>query len=164
MATNSFRTPTWVVKEVSRIGQNSLKFGANVERILSNEDFTTLTLGQWTFGSIATFLQASPSGDRERTGICSIPGAERARVGAIIQIPDPQSLAPVLRFLFANPDFSDRMGQKARWLLENSLNPTDRILRELSLRMPSRITGGADAVGRAGKAVLPAGSWQEARK
>lgn len=32
MAANTFRTPTWVVKEVSRIAQNSLKFGANVTR------------------------------------------------------------------------------------------------------------------------------------
>jgi len=32
MASNSFVTPTWVVKEVSRIAQNSLKFGANVTR------------------------------------------------------------------------------------------------------------------------------------
>jgi len=32
MASNSFATPTWVVKEVSRIAQNSLKFGANVTR------------------------------------------------------------------------------------------------------------------------------------
>ncbi len=29
---NTFITPTWVVKEVSRIAQNSLKFGANVTR------------------------------------------------------------------------------------------------------------------------------------
>ena len=32
MAANAFVTPTWVVKEVSRIAQNSLKFGANVTR------------------------------------------------------------------------------------------------------------------------------------
>lgn len=32
MAANSFRTPAWVVKETSRIAQNSLKFGANVTR------------------------------------------------------------------------------------------------------------------------------------
>ena len=37
MATNSFATPTWVVKEVSRIGQNSLKFGANVMRKYSSD-------------------------------------------------------------------------------------------------------------------------------
>jgi hypothetical protein len=32
MATNNFVTPTWVVKETSRIAQNSLRFGANVTR------------------------------------------------------------------------------------------------------------------------------------
>lgn len=32
MGSNSFTTPTWVVKETSRIAQNSLKFGANVTR------------------------------------------------------------------------------------------------------------------------------------
>ncbi len=32
MATNSFTTPTWVVKETSRIAQNTLKFGANCTR------------------------------------------------------------------------------------------------------------------------------------
>ncbi len=37
MATNSFATPTWVVKEVSRIAQNSLKFGANVTRKYSSD-------------------------------------------------------------------------------------------------------------------------------
>jgi len=37
MATNSFVTPTWVVKEVSRIAQNSLKFGANVTRKYSSD-------------------------------------------------------------------------------------------------------------------------------
>lgn len=37
MAANSFRTPAWVVKEVSRIAQNSLKFGANVTRKYSSD-------------------------------------------------------------------------------------------------------------------------------
>jgi P22 coat protein - gene protein 5 len=32
MATNNFVTPSWVVKETSRIAQNSLKFAANVTR------------------------------------------------------------------------------------------------------------------------------------
>src|SRR6185295_6605703 len=32
MAINSLVTPTWVVREVSRIAQNNLKFGANVTR------------------------------------------------------------------------------------------------------------------------------------
>jgi hypothetical protein len=36
MAANTFVTPTWVVKETSRIGQNSLKFGANVTRKYSD--------------------------------------------------------------------------------------------------------------------------------
>jgi hypothetical protein len=37
MATNSFATPTWVVKEVSRLAINSLKFGANVTRKYSSD-------------------------------------------------------------------------------------------------------------------------------
>src|SRR5690349_10241112 len=37
MATNSFITPTWVVKDVSRIAMNSLKFGANVDRAYSSD-------------------------------------------------------------------------------------------------------------------------------
>ena len=32
MAANTFVTPLWVVKEVSRIAQNTLRFGANVTR------------------------------------------------------------------------------------------------------------------------------------
>jgi len=37
MAANNFVTPTWVVKETSRIAQNSLKFGANVTRKYSSD-------------------------------------------------------------------------------------------------------------------------------
>ena len=34
---NSFITPTWVVKEVSRIALNNLKFGMNVDRAYSSD-------------------------------------------------------------------------------------------------------------------------------
>lgn len=37
MATNSFITPTWVVKEVSRLAINQLKFGMNVTRAYSSD-------------------------------------------------------------------------------------------------------------------------------
>lgn len=37
MATNSFATPIWVVKEVSRLSINNLKFGANVTRKYSSD-------------------------------------------------------------------------------------------------------------------------------
>jgi hypothetical protein len=37
MATNSFATPLWVVKEVSRLAINNLKFGANVTRKYSSD-------------------------------------------------------------------------------------------------------------------------------
>lgn len=37
MATNSFATPNWVVKETSRLAINSLKFGANVTRKYSSD-------------------------------------------------------------------------------------------------------------------------------
>src|SRR6185295_15794488 len=37
MAINSLVTPTWVVREVSRIAQNNLKFGANVTRKYSSD-------------------------------------------------------------------------------------------------------------------------------
>jgi 3-deoxy-D-manno-octulosonic-acid transferase len=106
----------------------------------------------------------TPIRDREGAESHSIPGVQRTRIGAVAQIPDADALAPALRFLFKNLDFSERMGKSARWLLENTLNPTDRILAELERRMPSQTARSADAVGFAGKAVSKAGTWQQVQR
>ena len=105
-----------------------------------------------------------PNSDRERTEIYSIPGLERARIAAIVQIPAPHALAPALRYLFQNPGLCQLLGETAQRLLENSLNPTHRILQELERWMPSKAVADCEAVELAGTAMVEARPWQEARK
>jgi len=113
------------------------------------------------------FLQEKPevrSRKPEEEHPDSIPGVARARVGALVQLPDAQSLAPALRHLFRNPGLCQILGETAKRLFEDDLDPTDLILRELARRMPSQTAGSADAIGLAGKSVGNAESWQEARR
>ena len=60
-----------------------------------------------------------------------IPEMERARVGAVVQIRDPPSLTLALRHLFSNPALCRSLGEAARSLVENELNPLGHIRREL---------------------------------
>jgi len=107
---------------------------------------------------------AFPSPDREGGVSLEIPGVEGARVGAIVQIPAPHALAPALRYLFQNPGLCQLLGETAQRLLENNLNPTHRILRELERWMPSKAVADGEAVELAGRAMVEARPWQEARK
>ncbi len=56
---------------------------------------------------------------------------EGARMGAAVQIPDASLLSAVLRYLFRNPAICRNMGEAAQSLVENKLNPIDRIRQEL---------------------------------
>ena len=38
-----------------------MKFGANIERIDSNEAYSVNNIGQWSFTSVSSFLQGKPS-------------------------------------------------------------------------------------------------------
>lgn len=57
---------------------------------------------------------------------------EGARMGAAVQVPDPSLLSAVLRYLFRNPALCRSLGDAARNLVENELNPMDRIRQTLS--------------------------------
>jgi 3-deoxy-D-manno-octulosonic-acid transferase len=110
------------------------------------------------------FLQTNPSRDREGAGPTVIPGVERVRIGAVVQIPDAGALAPVLRFLFNNPGVRELLGGAARRLLENRLNPTDRILRELERLMGSKTAANGEPVKLPARAMVEARPWQGAEK
>ena len=53
-------------------------------------------------------------------------------MGAAVQVPDPSLLSAVLRYLFRNPALCRSLGDAARNLVENELNPMDRIRQTLS--------------------------------
>jgi 3-deoxy-D-manno-octulosonic-acid transferase len=110
------------------------------------------------------FLEANPSRDREGTGPTVIPGVARARIGAVVQIPDAGALAPALRFIFNNPGVRELWGGAARRLLENRLNPTDRILRELERLMGSKTAANGEPVELPARAMVEARPWQGAEK
>jgi 3-deoxy-D-manno-octulosonic-acid transferase len=113
------------------------------------------------------FLEANPSRPAMRdegAGPNVIPGVERARIGAVVQIPDAGALAPVLRFLFNNPGVRELLGGAARRLLENRLNPTDRILRELERLMGSKTAANGEPVELPARAMVEARPWQGAEK
>ena len=76
--------------------------------------------------------------DGKGTGIFEIPGAEQARVGAIVQLTGAEALVPTLRFFFLNQGARRSLGEAARRLLEKELNPTGRILSELDRLLASR--------------------------
>jgi 3-deoxy-D-manno-octulosonic-acid transferase len=113
------------------------------------------------------FLEANPSRPAMRdegAGPNVIPGVERARIGAVVQIPDAGALAPVLRFLFNNPGVRELLGGAARRLLENRLSPTDRILRELERLMGSKTAANGEPVELPARAMVEARPWQGAEK
>ena len=58
-------------------------------------------------------------------------GIDGVRTGAVVQIRDASSLSSAMRYLFRNPALCRRLGEAAHSLVENELNPLDRIRREL---------------------------------
>ena len=91
-----------------------------------------------------------------------IPEMERARVGAVIQIPDPPSLTLALRHLFSNPALCRSLGEAARSLVENELNPMGHIRRELERFAAPRAVASGNGVGVA--TMEEARPLQEARE
>ena len=117
-------------------------------------------------GRALDVLEAHPSRDRSRgpqdaavsvlgwregAVSCTIPGAESARAGAVVQVSNARDFATSLRYLLQNPPVRNRIGEAARRLLEKELNPTDRILEELERLLDSRPSGLGQEAGPAGE-------------
>jgi 3-deoxy-D-manno-octulosonic-acid transferase len=91
-------------------------------------------------------------------------GIDGARMGAVVQLMSASSFSSALRYLFRNPALCRRLGEAARALVENEINPMERIRRELErLTGPTNVQGGS-VVGVPGTAVADARPLREATR
>lgn len=79
--------------------------------------------------SVANFQEIA-SDFLQDSGAGQVPGG-RARTGAIIQIPDAASLAPVFRFLLHNSPFRRRLGEAARDRYKRNFSGLSSVVDEL---------------------------------